>query len=113
MCEHKQVEMTTPLKEKPSLAVMWRAVYLTADEHDCFCRSDRDVGCCYAGKKVPQDRIIIKDCACCESRQFTEVDDYICLWCRYYDPSTPLSVSSPLDKTQAEHDLKVQKGRSI
>lgn len=108
MCEHiDYVHTKVPFKDRASMAEMWRAVYLTAEEHDCPCFDG--TGCCVAGKRVPQDRIILKECGCCQHQEFTEVDDYICLFCRYYDPATPLSIGGFLDKAYAKKDLEVKK----
>lgn len=73
MCEHtdRYEPMVRPgtfsslVFAKPSLARAWQTVY------------DHPEG------TLPGNRIGPKDCACCEKREFTENDDYICLWCRY------------------------------
>lgn len=67
ICQHKDMQRDfRHAGSGPSLAHMWRVVY-------------SETG-------VPESRIGPKKCACCESVEFTENNDYICLWCRFYEP---------------------------
>ena len=63
----------------PSIAHMWRTVYQPdLDSPPYIDRPEFE-------RRVPGDQIVLKECGCCESKEFTEINDYICLWCRYGD----------------------------
>jgi hypothetical protein len=61
-CQHKQ-QATLKAPNAVSLARMWQEVY------------DRS--------GLPEEDIYEKFCACCESEEFSQSADYICLWCRW------------------------------
>jgi hypothetical protein len=63
-CGHKQ-EATRRAPQAISLARMWRDVYNHPED------------------ELPEEDIYVKHCACCESDEFSQSGDYICLWCRW------------------------------
>lgn len=92
MCEHQDYLKVVPGTRWnrtagpaiASLAEMWREVY---DHNEPCSHSSVDGSWCSCvdGRATPEDAIAIKECACCEGKEFTEQTDYICLWCRYYE----------------------------
>jgi hypothetical protein len=77
-CYHKHDVMAKEA-HKISLAHMWRVVYSQPALASPYVHKPINPG------DIPEDRIGPKMCACCEEEEFTEVDDYICLFCRYYE----------------------------